>query len=151
MTLPPSLPKRRPVSINTNKHNTYKLEDFIGKNDAFIKSSNTGTILVNYYCLINNLDLLINCLDYESAVFLEENLADNIDLALVDDYQNKDRSYIDTTKFVRHNFSIPLSYFMWGIKFENSCNIRCLRYREYDTMTSNNESSLNHKLKPRSN
>lgn len=153
MPMPPSLPKRRPVSINVNKHNTYKLEDFIGKSDDFIKTSNTGTILVNYDCLINNLDLLrkiisilgisqINCLDYESAIFLEENLDDNIDLALVDDYQNKDRTYIDTTKFVRHNFSIPLSYFMWGIKFENSCNIRCLRYKEYDTMTSINGDNL---------
>ena len=153
MAMPPSLPKRRPVSINVNNHNTYKLEDFISKSDDFIKTSNTGTILVNYDCLINNLDLLrkiisilgisqINCLDYESAIFLEENLDDNIDLALVDDYQNKDRSYIDTTKFVRHNFFIPLSYFMWGIKFENSCNIRCLRLKDYDTMTSINGNNI---------
>lgn len=153
MALPPNLPKRRPVSININKHHTYKLEDFVGKSDEFIKTSNTGTILVNYTVLLNNLDLLkkiistlrigqINCLDYESAIFLENNLEDNIDLALVDDYQNKDRSYIDTTKFVKHNFYVPLSYFMWGIKFKNSCNIRCLRYKEYDTMTSINGDNL---------
>lgn len=153
MTMPPSLPKRRTSSTNINKHNTYKLEDFIGKSDEFIKTSNTGTILVNYDVVVNNLDLLrkivstlsisqINCLDYESAIFLENHLEDNIDLALVDDYQNKDRSYIDTTKFIRHNFYIPLSYFMWGIKFNNSCNIRCLRYREYDTMTSVNGDDL---------
>lgn len=153
MAMPPSLPKRRTGSVDVNRHNTYKLEDFIGKSDEFIKSSITGTILVNYDVLVNNFDLFkkiisilrisqINCLDYESAIFLENNLDENIDLALVDDYQNKDRSYIDTTKFVKHNFYIPLSYFMWGIKFENSCNIRCLRYREYDTMTSVNGDNL---------
>ena len=43
----------------------------------------------------------INCLDYESALFLESHLEEDVDLALVDDYENKDRSYIDTTKFVR--------------------------------------------------
>ena len=128
MVMPPSLPKRRVSNVNENKHNSYKLEDFIGKSDDFIKASKTGTILVNYDIVVKNLDLLkkiisilsisqINCLDYESAIFLENNLEDNIDLALVDDYQNRDRSYIDTTKFVKHNFYIPLSYFMWGIKF----------------------------------
>lgn len=153
MAVPPSLPKRRPISVNTNKHYTYKLEDFIGQNDEFIKTANTGTILVNYDVVVNNIDLLrriisilgisqINCLDYESAVFIENNLESSVDLALVDDYQNRDRSYIDTTKFVKHNFYIPLSYFMWGIKFENSCNIRCLRYKEYDTMTSINGDNL---------
>ena len=149
MTMTPNLPKMKNRNININKHNTYKLEDFIGKNDDFIQTSLSGTILVNYNVLNNNLDLLkkvisilnitqINCLDYESAVFLEENLENTIDLNLVDDYQNKDRSYIDTTKFIRHNFSIPLSYFMWGVKFKNSCNVRCLRYKEPVNMVSIN-------------
>jgi len=156
MSIPPSLPKRRNNSVNINKHDTYKLEDFIGKSEEFIKNSNAGTILVSYDIIVNNLDLLkkivsilrisqINCLDYESALFLEDNLDFNIDLALVDDYQNKDRSYIDTTKFIKHNFYIPLSYFMWGIKFNDSCNIRCVRYRENDTMTSVNGDNLLYK------
>lgn len=143
----PNLPKKRLIRLN--KHYTYKLKDFIGKNDEFIKTANTGTILVDYTTLIDNFDLLkhiielldvtqINCLDYESAVFLENNLEPKVDLALVDDYENKERSYIDTSKFVKHDFYVPLSYFMWGIKFKNSCNIRCLRYKEYDTMTSIN-------------
>ena len=80
----------------------------------------------------------INCLDYESALFLESHLEEDVDLALVDDYENKDRSYIDTTKFVRHNFSIPLSYFMWGVVLQDSCNVRCIRLQKYDTMTSIN-------------
>lgn len=153
MSTPPSLPKRKNIGVNVNKHKTYRLEDFVGKSDDFIKSSIAGTILVSYDVVVSNLDLLrkiistlsisqINCLDYESAVFLEDNLEKTIDLALVDDYQNKDRSYIDTTRFYRHNFYIPLSYFMWGVRFNNSCNVRCLRYKEYDTMTSLNGDNL---------
>lgn len=153
MTNPPKLPKRSSISNNESKHYTYKLKDFIGKSDEFIKTANTGSILVDYPNLIDNIDLLkhilallgiiqINCLDYESALFLENNLENKVDLALVDDYENKDRSYIDTTKFVKHNFYIPLSYFMWGVKFENSCNIRCLRYKQYDNMTSVNGDNI---------
>lgn len=112
------------------RHNTYKLEDFVDNSDDFIKSSKTGTILVSYNVLVNNFDLLkkiikllnisqIKCLDYESTLFLEKYLDKNINLSLVDDYQNKNRSYIDMTIFVRHNFFIPLSCFMWGVKFDD--------------------------------
>lgn len=143
----PDLPLRR--INNIVKHNTYKLQDFIGKDDTFIKTSNTGTILVDYETVINNIDLLrkiiilldinqINCLDYESTLFLEENLKESVELSLVDDYQNKDRSYIDTTKFTNHKLYIPLSYFMWGVKFKDSCHIHCLRDKEYDNMFSAN-------------
>ena len=157
MAIPPNLPSLPIRRINNvPKHYTYKLRDFIGKSDEFIKTANTGTILVEYDILINNMDLLrriisildisqINCLDYDSAVYLEDNLETDIDLALVDDYQNKDRSYINTTRFKKHNFFVPLSYFMWGVKFEKSCNIRCLRYKEYDTMTSINGDNLLYK------
>lgn len=52
----PNLPKRK-VNMFI-RHNTYKLEDFVDKSDDFIKSSNTGTILVSYNVLVNNFDLL---------------------------------------------------------------------------------------------
>jgi len=154
--MPPSLPKRPCNSINIERHNTYKLEDFVGKSEDFIKTSNTGTILVSYDVLINNFELLkhiiqilkisqINCLDYKSAIFLEDNLENDVDLTLIDDYQNKDRSYIDTTQFKKHKFYIPLSYFMWNVKFENSCNICCLRWREPDTMASMNGDKILYK------
>ena len=37
------LPKRRVVDI---RHKTYKLKDFVGKSDEFIRLANTGSILV---------------------------------------------------------------------------------------------------------
>lgn len=141
---------------STPKHYNYKLKDYIGKSDEFIKNSFYNRILVDYESVINNLELLkhiihilvitqINCIDYESALFLEENLEEPIELSLVDDYQNKDRSYIDTTKFTKHKFYIPLSYFMWGVKFNKSCNIHCLRYLNDDNMFSNNGDHLLYK------
>lgn len=150
----PDLPSRR---INNKvKHNTYKLKDFIGKNEEFIKTAKTGAILVDYETVINNIDLLrkiivlldinqINCLDYESAIYLEEHLKEPVDLSLVDDYQTKDRSYIDTTKFTKHKFYIPLSYFMWGIKFNESCNIYCMRSSLNDNMFSSNGDTILYK------
>lgn len=132
----------------------YKFEDLVDKSDDFIENSYCGFfLLVSYDLVKNNLELLrkiiltkkieqINCLDYESAVFLEDNLEENVTLALVDDYQNKDRSYIDTTRFVKHSFFIPLTYFMWGVKFDNSCNVNCLRCKSSDNMFSINGDKL---------
>ena len=159
MTTPPPLPKQ----LKRERHNTYKLEEFIGKDDNYIKNCSQACILVKYDVLANNIELLkriinlrkdsytvdqINCLDYESALLLEglEELDENIIIALIDDYENKDRSYIDTTKFKKHKFHIPLTYFMWGVKFEESCDIYCLRNKENDTMhSSNGDSNLQRK------
>lgn len=147
------LPAMKP---NPKVNSTYKLKDFIGKDDEYIKLSNTGTIFVDINTLTNNFDLLkkvidlkeiiqINCIDYESALFLEENLDNDIILSLVDDYENKDRSYIDVTKFTKHVFYIPMSYFMWGVKFKDICNIHCLRIKSYDTMSSINGDNILYK------
>ena len=73
---------KRIIEINKKYHLTYKLEDFIGKDDEFISKSCTGTVLVDINTLVNNFSILkklliltkvnqINCLDYESALFLE--------------------------------------------------------------------------------
>ena len=85
MTTPPPLPKQ----LIRERHNTYKLEEFIGKDDNYIKNCSLGCILVKYDVLANNIELLkriihlrkdnyavdqINCLDYESALLLEEEL-----------------------------------------------------------------------------
>ena len=137
------------IKIKPKMHLTYKLKDFVGKDDEFIKTSCTGTISVDIETLSNNFDLFkkiikftkikqINCIDYESALFLEENLEGDLPIALVDDYENKDRSYIDTTKFIKHKLYVPLTYFMWNVKFKDSCNVYCLRLNDFDTMVSLN-------------
>lgn len=143
----PSMPTMSKKISNT----TYKLKDFIDKDEEYIKSSTTGSILVDYETVTNNFELLkkiislcgieqINCLDYESALYLERYLHEPIILSMVDDYQNIERSYIDTTSFTNHKFCIPLSYIMWNPIINDTCNVHCVRYTAggTDTMTSMN-------------
>lgn len=143
MTIPlPPCPK-----IVTN--NAYRLSDYIGKTDEYIKASINSTIALNYNTLTENFDLLehilsikpidkISCYDYESALLLDSLLKTKINLNIVDDYQNKDRSYICMSMFENQKVSVPLSYIMWGVKFKDSCNIRCFRYGSNDNMFSAN-------------
>jgi len=149
--MPPRTPR---AIISTNR--TYKLEDFIGKDEDYIKNSLTGSILIDSRVLSNNLDLLrkiisikgniqINCLDYVSALCVENNIEDDVIIALVDDYQNRDRSYIDTTEFKKHKFFIPLSYCMWDPVISESCHVYCFRHADFDTMVSWNGDKLLYK------
>lgn len=156
MTLPPPLPIHK--GIKKKYHSTYKLEDFIGKDDEYILDCNENTLLVSYETLVNNVELLkrilelrknkcrifkINCLDYESALLIEQEIEEDVIIALIDDYVNKDRSYIDTTKFKKHKFYIPLSYFMWEGKFDESCNVYCMRIGNfYDMFSANGDEKL---------
>lgn len=143
------MPTRLPRLIEAN--NSYILVDFIGKSDDYIKNSTfSPCLLVNYDDLVQNIDLFkrilevrkesvqINCADYESALLIERVIDTPLCLALVDDYKNMDRSYIDTTLFKKHKFSIPLSYVMWNPIINGSCNVSCLRIEKNDYMTSNN-------------
>ena len=142
---PPPLPKQTKVT----KNKTYKLAEFVGKSDEYIKNSGYDHIAVDYDTLVDNFDLLkhileitkkgsISCYDYESALLLESILPSKISLDLVDDYRNKDRSYIDTSMFENHPFSMPLSYVMWNPHFKEKCDIRCFRNAQSDAMTSLN-------------
>lgn len=149
------MPRRIPRSDGPiNK--TYKLKDFIDKDEKYIKNSCTGSVLVDHETLVSNLDLLrkiisikgnvqINCVDYESALYIEENIDEAVTISLLDDYQNKDRSYIDTTQFKKHKFYIPLSYCMWNPVFGDTCNVHCFRFTDYDTMVSVNGDKVLHK------
>ena len=42
------------------------------------------------------------------------------------------------TKFTKNRFYIPLSYFMWDVKFDKTCNIYCFRTVFNDNMSSVN-------------
>lgn len=71
--------------------------------------------------LLNNRYVEIWCMDYDSVVFLGH-LLKNIVLNrnrvyLVDDGMHLDRSYIDLTKLNNINVYIPLTYLLWGVKF----------------------------------
>ena len=123
------------------------LSEFIGKEDNYIKNNIYSYILVDYKTLINNFDLLkyilrikpiskINCLDYKSAEYIEQNINNKIDIILIDDYKNKDRSYIDTQFFRKSKFYLPLSYIMWNPNIDKECNVLSYLSKENISMSS---------------
>lgn len=136
------LPKIKIVERVTNK--SYKLSDFIGKDNEYIKNSVYGHIFIdNIDVLKNNFDLLIHilklvnkdiiCNDYESVLFLEKNLDNNIKTKLLDDGLNKDRSYINLDELEKVNLFIPLIYSLWNIKTGKDISVV-----NYKNDTSNN-------------
>ena len=145
--------KRMPKS-NNNYHDFYKLKDFIGKDDKFILESNVNKgIAVDYETLKDNFDLfkyilsirkynLVSCYDYESALFLEENYDKPIVIKLVDDYKNKDRSYININDFKKHKLTIPFSYCMWNPITSDEYNVDFVRSLFGDQMISLNGTKM---------
>ena len=134
-------------------NNSYRLSDFVSKSDKYIKNSTRDYISVNHNELLNNVDLLRHILtvapkseimveDYKSAEFLENLLKNDIPLCLVDDYQNRKRSYIDTTAFERHKLIIPISYAMWGVKMHDKVNVNGARFIDMCMMSMNGDTYL---------
>lgn len=126
--------RRMPVPIyNPNINYSFKLVEFIGKSKEYIENTKSNIICVNYKSLIDNFSLLkylltvknfsIVCEDYESALFLENNLDENIKIKLLDDYENKDRNYINTNYFQKTTFSFPFSYCMWNPNINSEANV----------------------------
>lgn len=138
------------VDKDINMNSSYRLIDFIGKDDNYIKNSNSLSILVNYESLIGNVDLLehildikqieqINCIDYKSAIIIENEIKNNcIPIFLIDDFKNKDRSKIDIDFFQRHKISIPLSYVMWNVNVKDNVDIACFCHKDNRNMFSAN-------------
>jgi len=118
--LPPSLPshKKKPC-----------LQDFsdIVKNYTHLNDYNIGNIYVDDFNLLrNNIDIFqdliiswkistISSKDYDCLKYIEEQVKDysSIELKLIDDFKNKDRSYIDTTIFEKTTLVLPLPYVFW--------------------------------------
>lgn len=144
-----------PMPVNLNKkelNESYRLSDFIGKDDEYINNSMYEHLLIDYTTLIDNIDLLkhilklknkkIICVDYESMIILDKILDKNIPIILLDDYTNKDRSYLDLQYFEKRNVIIPLSYVMWNMKLANDTNIYCFRYNNGNMFSSNGDTTI---------
>lgn len=122
----PELPKRKPREL-LEKLDLIKLSQFIDKSDMIIKLN------IHNYVYIDNLDVLrehfdivkrmvapgridtfytddVKCIEY-----VEEHLGEvtNVTLSLIDDFENKDRSYLDLRKFEKIKVEIPFSYVLW--------------------------------------
>ncbi len=121
----PALPQRKnPVPEGLKLK---KISEFLGRTDDEIRNNAyTAVNIDDIKILKNNFDLLermINLgidkffsLDYNSLKFIESNLKINkpIELSLIDDFQNRDRTYINSLSFEKNVFVLPLTYLMWN-------------------------------------
>ena len=75
----------------------------------------------NFIELIHTQKITIWCLDYNSVIFLNSILKEKVSnlITLVDDGLRIPRDYIDLSKLENITVRIPLTYLMWGVKFND--------------------------------
>lgn len=131
------LPKRR----NDNgirvfkKDYSYKeiLEKEIPENEINSVILSTGDLGLDMSKLLRLIDfnVKIKCLDFDSVLFLDSILNGKIDneVFLVDDGLRLPREYIDLTRLKNIKLRIPLTYLLWGVKFNESVDTYCFRIK----------------------
>lgn len=117
-----------------------KTEDLINNLEALKKDSNIKKDHFAFYCD-----------SFETVLLLDEHnlLHKTSDVYLIDDLENKDRSYIDTRLFKNDfRFTIPISYVMWNVNFEDKISYSSLMYNskkadEFGDIVSNRREENN--------
>ena len=123
------LPKRRNIQYNqgTPIKRQFTYREFLTQE---IPSNQAWSIVLSEKDLDLDMSKLIElihkkipiwCLDYNSVVFLNSILKEKVSnlITLVDDGLRIPRDYIDLTKLENITVRIPLTYLMWGVKFND--------------------------------
>ena len=132
------------------------LEDAIKLSNEDI-ITNVWTIYVRYNTLINNFDEflrvikalmdsginVINVENYDCVKYINNNLKDRLDLTvnILDDYENKMRSYINFDEIDKIKFTVPINYLMWNINFNNILYLTSASYN-YNALYANGNTSI---------
>ena len=76
----------------------------------------------------------IGSTSFECLKYIEENLDDcpPLILTLIDDYEIKDRSYINPLEFTKTTLEIPLSYLLWMKELHPSQKVSLYMLKTYD-------------------
>ena len=134
----------------------YKLSDCIGLSMEDIKERISNIFFIdNYQLLIDNIDLVRKIVsykevevlfskDYRCLQYIENTISDyeNITLALIDDFENKDRSYIDSTQFEKTTLQIPLYYLLWNPTISEEQNISAFVSKKFNMVPCNSNGFL---------
>ncbi len=85
----------------------------------------------------------IKCLDYDSLMFVDGLLDEKVGnkVFLVDDGLKKSREDIDLTKLKNINAIVPLTYLLWGLKFNGTVDTYCFKFVNPNTGDFNYASS----------
>ena len=127
-------------SLDTICYNFDNILNF--SDDDIIK--HVETFYISYKSLVSNFDRflhivfvlmcdgynVINVPSYECVKFINKHLKDRLDIVVnvLDDYTNKDRSYINACAIDKIKFVIPISYLMWNVEFQKSINVYTTEY-----------------------
>lgn len=73
----------------------------------------------------NNNEIYFWCGSYEIAKLIERLLPNSgkYEIHLIDDFKNKDRSYINNKDFTKSKLYIPVPYVMWGVKVDKEIGV----------------------------
>lgn len=153
----PELPKRRKTQLEqfTKIKRQFTYREFLTQD---IPSNQIWSIVLSekdldldmskLIELIHTQKITIWCLDYNSVIFLDNILKEKVpnQISLVDDGLRIPRDYIDLTKLKNIKVRIPLTYLMWGVKFNNVIDTYSSRTsipgEIYEADYSNNNTTL---------
>lgn len=118
------------------------LQDIIDTNDNVI--DDIITLYADYNTVKDNFDYFIwvvenmmandlntiNVDSYKTVKFINNHLKDKMDIVLnvLDDYENRTRKSIIKEEIDKCSFTIPLSYIMWDVNFEDFMNVNLVTY-----------------------
>lgn len=142
-------------SVNLDFYSSKHLKDLIGVSNLSI-SYNVCTFYTDYITLVNNFDEFIrivkimmgegfhtvNVEDYRCVKFINDHLPEPLDIVvnILDDYDIKPRSNIVKAEIDKVKFTIPLSYIMWGIDFDDLMYVNLTAYRQNGLNYNGNKS-----------
>ncbi len=133
---------------------TFNLKDILSFSDDDILD-NVRVIFADYETIVNNFDFFIRVLEilelkdnyainvdsYETVKFINDHLKEkkNLTISILDDYEMKDRSNISKSQIDKVSFSLPLSYIMWGIDFDDFTYVSGVSYNKNAMCYNGNE------------
>ena len=124
LPLPPRRIPHRSKSIPSLRNFSDIVKNYTHLGDYCISSA---IYIDDFDLLKNNTDIFqdlitsnristISAKDFDCLRYIEEQVKDysSIELKLIDDFENKDRSYIDATTFEKTILVLPLTYVLWN-------------------------------------
>ena len=142
--------KNKWKSVNLYFYEATDLKDILISTDDKILDY-VFVLYTDYDTVVNNFDFFlkvvkimmmngynrINVDSFETVKFINNNLKEKLDIVLniIDDYQMVDRNNIIQAEIDKCSFTVPLSYLMWGVDFDNLM---------YITSTSYHNNALNY-------
>lgn len=144
----PDLPKQMIKENDDSVHTKGFLSEYVGKPDSYIKKDMCSSVKSD----IDDLEFLLHVITicnksticttkYDELVLLEKYYK-NKHFSLLDDYENKDRSYINVDEFRSNKIKVPLAYVMWNPKFKNEVNVGYTMTKNFEYHISNADNTI---------